>query len=191
MTDPKTDPKTEPAVDPKKEPGENTFTQIDVNNVVAKNVKEERAKLLKELGIEDIANAKESLAEYKKLQDSQKTELDKLKEVNAIKENELAKLNEEVSAYKIKGKVSNVLKTLDIDSAYSETIFKLIDISEITEDTTEKEFKSIIETTVEKYLPSLKEGKKVGARKKDPMPKGSTEDYLSDKYKGNPFFKKG
>ena len=29
----------------------NTFTQDDVSNVVAKNVKEERAKILKELGL--------------------------------------------------------------------------------------------------------------------------------------------
>jgi len=166
---------------------ENTFTQEDVSNVVAKNVKDERAKLLKELGIEDVANGKKALAEYKKFQDSQKTELEQLQESSKTKDSEIQRLNSEISNFKNKQKLGKTLGDLSIDPTYTETVFKLM---EMPEDVSDKDFKSLVESTIETYLPHLKEVKKVGAEKpNETKPKGSTKDYLDQKYKNNPFFK--
>lgn len=54
-----------------------TFTQEDVNNIVAKEVKKTQEKLLKQLGIEDFNSAKEGLQKFKEWQESQKTEAQK------------------------------------------------------------------------------------------------------------------
>jgi hypothetical protein len=54
-----------------------TFTQEDVNNIVAREVKKTQEKLLKQLGIEDFENAKEGLQKFREWQESQKTEAQK------------------------------------------------------------------------------------------------------------------
>jgi len=54
-----------------------TFTQEDVNNIVARETKKATEKLLRQLGIEDFENAKEGLKKFKEWQDSQKTEAQK------------------------------------------------------------------------------------------------------------------
>ncbi|EGL82098.1 hypothetical protein CathTA2_2461 [Caldalkalibacillus thermarum TA2.A1] len=56
---------------------QNTFTQEDVNNIVAKEAKKAQEKLLKQLGIEDFNSAKEGLQKFKEWQESQKTEAEK------------------------------------------------------------------------------------------------------------------
>lgn len=56
------------------------FTQEDVNNIVAKEVKKTQEKLLKQLGIEDFNSAKEGLQKFREWQESQKTEQEKLQE---------------------------------------------------------------------------------------------------------------
>ena len=68
-----------------------TFTQDDVNNIVAKNVKEEMAKMLKKLDVEDFDNAKSAIEEYKKHQDAQKSELEKALEKTSSLESEAEK----------------------------------------------------------------------------------------------------
>ncbi len=62
------------------EQAEKTFTQRDVNNLVARESKAAQEKLLKDLGIEDFENAKDGLAKFKEWQDSQMTEAEKQSE---------------------------------------------------------------------------------------------------------------
>ncbi|MGI8349618.1 hypothetical protein NiCM35_07545 [Niallia circulans] len=99
---PPTEPKT---ADP--EPPSKTFTQEDVNNLVAKEAKKAQEKLLKQLGVEDFNNAKEGLTKFKEWQESQKTEAEKqaerLKELEANysnTSNENAILKAQISAMK-------------------------------------------------------------------------------------------
>ena len=56
---------------------EKTFTQKDVNNLVARESKSAQEKLLKDLGIEDFENAKDGLKKFQEWQESQKTEAEK------------------------------------------------------------------------------------------------------------------
>lgn len=56
---------------------EKTFTQNDVNNLVARESKSAQEKLLKDLGIEDFENAKDGLKKFQEWQESQKTEAEK------------------------------------------------------------------------------------------------------------------
>jgi len=167
---------------------ENLFKQEDVNNIVAKNVKEERAKLLKELGIEDVNNAKQALAEYSKMQESQKTELEKLQESSKEKDSKITELTSQLMGIKNEQRLSSALTEMEIDAGYSKAIYKLLDKDKISED--DKEFKSLIEETINTYLPDAKKVKKVGAEKVDKkaLP-GGTKEFLNTKYKGNPFYK--
>src|SRR5690554_3709818 len=59
------------------EAGGKTFTQDDVNNLVAQEVKKAQEKLLKQLGIEDFNSAKEGMQRFREWQESQKTEAEK------------------------------------------------------------------------------------------------------------------
>lgn len=62
--------------DEPKEP-EKTFTQDDVNNLIARETKKQQEKLLKQLGIENFENAKEGMKQFKEWQDAQKTEAER------------------------------------------------------------------------------------------------------------------
>src|SRR5690554_4838837 len=53
------------------------FSQEDVNNLVAREVKKAQEKLLKQLGIEDFNSAKEGLQRFREWQESQKTEAER------------------------------------------------------------------------------------------------------------------
>lgn len=68
-----TAPPAEPPTDPTK-----TFSQEDVNNLIAKNTKAATEKLLKDLGLEDFEGAKDGLKKYQEWQKSQKTDLENL-----------------------------------------------------------------------------------------------------------------
>lgn len=63
-----------------------TFSQADVTAIAAKESKNAKEKILKELGITDFSNAKDGMAKFKEWQDSQKTDLEKMTgEVNGYK----------------------------------------------------------------------------------------------------------
>lgn len=72
-----------------------TFTQEDVNNLIAKEKKKATEKILKDLGIEDFENAKEGLQKFKEWQESQKTEQEKQAEILQTLEKEKNTLAEE------------------------------------------------------------------------------------------------
>lgn len=172
----------------------NTFTQEDMNNIVAKNVKEERTKILKELGIENVDNYKKSLEAFNKYQDSQKTELQKLQDESKIKDDTILNLTNKLKNIENGKKVDKLLKDMSIDLIYSETIIKLMDKEELTDDINDKDLKAIINKTIETYLPNLKtnveDKKKVGFEKPiEQIPVGSNKKYLDNKYKSNPFYK--
>ncbi len=164
---------------------ENTFTQADVSNVVAKNVKEERAKILKELGIEDMDNAKEALKAYKELQDKQKSDLDKIAELKAQIEAENTTLKAQLKQIETEKTLNKVLTEMQIEPGYHKAIIKLIpDAPE-----TEKELKELITATVKEFLPNAIEIKDVGFEKKEVKPQSGTKTYLVEKYGKNPYFK--
>jgi hypothetical protein len=77
-----------------------TFTQDDVNNIVAKEAKKAQEKLLKQLGIEDFNSAKEGLQKFKEWQESQKTEAQKQAERLQELENNFNTVNEENASLK-------------------------------------------------------------------------------------------
>lgn len=69
-----------------------TFTQEEVNGLVAKEAKEARKaqeKIFKSLGFEDVKSAKEGFEQLREWKDSQKTEAEKQSEVIADKEKQL------------------------------------------------------------------------------------------------------
>ncbi|WP_121605523.1 hypothetical protein [Virgibacillus sp. Bac332] len=57
-----------------------TFSQEDVNNLVARETKKQQEKLLKQLGVNEFKDAKEGMKQFKEWQESQKTEQEKLNE---------------------------------------------------------------------------------------------------------------
>src|SRR5690554_1036336 len=59
------------------EAGGKTFTQEDVNNIVAREVKKAQEKFLRQLGVEDFNSAKEGMQRFREWQESQKTEAEK------------------------------------------------------------------------------------------------------------------
>lgn len=72
---------------------EKIFKQEDVNNIVAKEVKTNQERLLKELGIDDFENAKDGLKKFREWQEEQKTEKEKTEE-------KITALSDENTSYK-------------------------------------------------------------------------------------------
>lgn len=68
-----------------------TYTQEDVNGLVAKEAKKAQEKIFKSLGFEDIKSAKEGLDRLKEWQDSQKSETQKQAEALTSAQAELDK----------------------------------------------------------------------------------------------------
>ena len=55
----------------------NTFTQEDVNNLIAREKNKAQEKIFREIGVTDFENAKEAIAKYQEWQESQKSEAEK------------------------------------------------------------------------------------------------------------------
>lgn len=66
-----------------------TFTQEEVNGLVAKEAKKAQEKIFKSLGFEDVKSAKDGLEQLREWKDSQKTEAEKQAEAIADKEKQL------------------------------------------------------------------------------------------------------
>lgn len=83
---------------------EKTFTQTEVNAMMAKEKEQGRKSILKELGVEDVKNAKEGLENYKKYLDSQKTDLQKAQDAarEAEKSKKALELQMEINDQKFK-----------------------------------------------------------------------------------------
>lgn len=77
-----------------------SFSQEDVNGLVAKEAKKAQEKLLKQLGIEDFNSAKEGLAKFREFQESQKTEAEKQAEQLATYQQQAQQAAEEAQTLK-------------------------------------------------------------------------------------------
>lgn len=82
---------------------EKTFTQSEVNALMAKEKDQGRKAILKELGIDDVKNAKEGLQKYKEYLESQKTDLQKAQDAarQAEKDKEALQQQIEISNQKL------------------------------------------------------------------------------------------
>lgn len=67
-----------------------TFTQEDVNRMMAAEKEQGRKAILRELGVEDVTSAKEGLQKYQEFLNSQKTELQQAQEGKAKLESDYA-----------------------------------------------------------------------------------------------------
>lgn len=102
-------------------PAGKTFTQDDINHLIAQQKKEAQASILKQLGVTDIDSVKDALAKFKEMQDSQKTEMQKtLEQLEAEK-------NQTLSAKKETEKYQGVLEAikLGVDPNKAEKVFAL------------------------------------------------------------------
>lgn len=85
-----------------------TFTQDQVNDMTAKAEGKALAKVLKDLGIDDVKTGKEALAKWRELQDGQKTEVQRLTDqLNGFGEKEkgytstITELSTKIAAYEL------------------------------------------------------------------------------------------
>lgn len=79
---------------------EKTFTQADVNRMMAAEKESGRKSILKELGITDVATAKEGLQKYQEYLNNQKSELQKAQESQVQLQNNYDKALKEANHMK-------------------------------------------------------------------------------------------
>lgn len=172
-----------PVTETEQKSEEKSFTQEDVNNIVAKESKKAVEKLLKDLGVEDVKSAKDGLKTFKEMQEAQKSDLEK-----ALEKAEM--LEKELSDYKIKEKQNNeiesikaILTSKSINENYAKTIYKLIGEADKIDET-------LVMNTIQEELPMLLEQEqiKIGMQKNEDKPTSAVKDYLDKKYKDNPFY---
>lgn len=127
-----------------------SFTDAELRSMMAKEKSEGRNSILKELGIEDTKNAKESIAEYKKWVDSQKTDLQKAQDDNKAlttrateAEAKANALEQKFTALELGAKMESVEDIIALASA------KI---------TAEKDFKTVVNELKTKYPSFFTEG---------------------------------
>ncbi len=103
-----------PAGDPAPAPAK-TFTQEDVNAIVARESKAAVEKLLKEAGIAPEGDYKAALKAFREWQDSQKTELEKV--TGALSASEKAKAEAEAKANALERQITAMSKGIPADKA--------------------------------------------------------------------------
>ena len=122
---------------------EKTFTQEDVNNLIAKEAKKAQEKLLKQLGIDDFKNAKEGLQKFKEWQDSQKTEAEKQAEKLQALEQEKDTLAEENKS--LKAQLSALKAGVNAESVEDVVVLAQKYVSE------DVDFDNAVQKVLEKY----------------------------------------
>lgn len=120
-----------------------TFTQEEVNRMMAKEKRQGRNSLLKELGFKDEASAKSASKSYNAWLEAQKTDDEKAAEENTKKDNELreAQIKAEISEAKVEAMM------LGCQPKYVEDIITLA-VAKKTED---NDFKTVIGELKQKY----------------------------------------
>lgn len=88
--------------DPDKQKEEKTFSQQDVNNIVARESKSATEKMLRDLGVDNFDNAKDGLQKFKEWQEAQKTEAEKQAEALTQAEAENKSLKAQAEALEAK-----------------------------------------------------------------------------------------
>lgn len=162
--------------DDKKSDNDKKFSQEDVSNIAAREAKKAQEKLLKQLGVKDVKSAKDGLAEFKKLQDEQKTEAQKaldankdLKETNETLSNENETLKAQLAALKQGTNSDSLDDVILLAKGY------------VNEDT---DVDTAIEKVLEKYphFKAVQEDNKDGKKKEDKKkkPKFSDSEHKND-----------
>ncbi|EIJ79118.1 hypothetical protein PB1_16214 [Bacillus methanolicus PB1] len=141
-----------------------TFTQDDVNNIVAKEAKKAQEKLLKQLGIEDFNSAKEGLQKFKEWQESQKTEAQKQAERLQELETNFNTVNEENAS--LKAQISAMKSGVHADYVQDVVILAKTLVNE------ETDIEAAIQKVVEKY-PHFKQAQQE-PQQQDPKPQFTT-----------------
>jgi len=133
--------------------------------------------------VEDFENAKKGLAGYKKYQESQKTELENATTELSVKDKAILTLTEKLQGQELSMSADEILKGFDVDTKHKSTVLKLVDRNDLFEGESLKtdEFKTRIQTTLEKDLSMLLEDGKVtkaGIETKEQKPKVTANKYL-------------
>ena len=105
-----------------------TFTQEDVNRMMAEEKRQGRASVLKELGFEDEASAKDTVSKYQKSLDDQKTDIQKAQEAAAAALKEKAET--EAAAQLLQRKLDALTKGVSpefLDDALAIAVGKITD----------------------------------------------------------------
>ena len=116
---------------------------------------------------------------------------EKIAEENLLLKNQINEFQNEKKSRQIEDSIKDVLTSMEIDTKYAKTIQKLTDLSEIAEITAES-IKPLVEKTIDEELPMLvnSEKIKIGAEKNEVKPTSGVVNYLDEKYKNNPYYKK-
>jgi hypothetical protein len=120
-----------------------SFSQEDVNNLIAKEKKKATEKFLKELGIDDFENAKEGLQKFKEWQESQKTEAEKQAEKLQTLETENGTLTEENKS--LKAQLSALKAGVNAESVEDVVVLAQKYVSD------EVDFDTAVQKVLEKY----------------------------------------
>ena len=162
-----TEPKTQATgAEPTQKTEPKTFTQEEVNSMLAK----ERKKI----------PSKEELDEFKKWQENQKTNEEKYAEI--LKENE--KLKNDVAYAENKSAVANA----GVDSKFQK--FVLSEVSNMEGDF-EENLTSYLKDNSQYLIDKQKENKSTGVNQnKTNIPVSEKKEYLDKKYANNPYYKK-
>ena len=120
------------------------YTQKDLSNLIAKETKKAQEKILKDLGVEDFKSAKEGLVKLKEIQDAQKTETQRIQDENERLTKENNSLKEEKKEREIIDSIGDILSDMEIDKKYSNTIKKLMDLTDV-EDYSAETLKPLVE----------------------------------------------
>ncbi len=113
-----------------------TFTQAEVNRLMKAEKEKGKRSVLKDLGVEDVKDAKSALEEYQKHLDSQKTEAQKTTEQLNNLAAELQKANAKAERFE------NCLTALSLGADHESVAeLVLIAMSKVTE---EKDLKTVI-----------------------------------------------
>ncbi len=130
------------------------YTQKDLSNLIAKETKKAQEKILKDLGVEDFKSAKEGLVKLKEIQDAQKTETQRIQDENERLTKENNSLKEEKKEREIIDSIGDILSDMEIDKKYSNTIKKLMDLTDV-EDYSAETLKPLVEKVINEELPML------------------------------------
>ena len=116
-----------------------TYSQDEVNGLITKKSREAVEKMLRDLGVEDIKNAKDGLEKLKELQDKDKTELEKAQSRIAELEKDIRTLNEEKTSTEIE-------RTLLTNGVPADKLARYTKLYNTTEgETTEERLKALME----------------------------------------------
>ena len=141
----KNEPNTEPTTESNSEPKDDKkFTQEELNGLLANEKKAAKAKILKDLGIEDPEKIKEIIKKQKAEEDANKSAVEKLNE----KEKAIKEANDKLAEYEARDKAMDA----GVDAKKAKEFIKLaMNIGE------GDDIDSKIKSTIEKY-PFYKEG---------------------------------